>query len=216
MKRPQTPRRGRKLPALFLSIWTGLGVLSFVTDVSAPSLVNFVDETSYGCSEPIVVDGIWIRPCINSSKQGFTIPLLFSARWTGPPHSIGVSIVDDSDNDVDCRRVVIEQLVVTIDGKSNEILNVGETISADFKPYYPGTTNTMADAYVSVGDLIGTDCESPIVVTAILKIHSTDKIIHQSISGKFQRGGWREIWFIWQSMLPHALVVDLFNTDTWK
>jgi len=198
------PGRRSKIVAIVLTLWTVASLLSVATGVSAPALFNRVREIEYGCSEPTIVDSIWIRPCMNSAEHGFTIPLLYSSRSTGSPFSIGVSVLDYSDNNVDCLYLVVDHLVVTIDGKSNQILNDGETISAEFETYYSGTTSTKADAYIDLGDVIRTDNESPISVDATLQIHTSDGIIDQSVSGEFQRGGWRGTWFILEALFPHA------------
>jgi hypothetical protein len=156
-----------KVAAIVLTLWTVASLISVVTGVSAPALFNRVSEIEYGCSEPTIVDGIWIRPCMNSAEHGFTIPLLYSSRSTGSPFSIGVSVLDYSDNNVNCRHVVVDRLVVTIDGESSRMLADGETISAEFKTYFSGTTSTKADAYIDLGDMIRADNESTISVAGM-------------------------------------------------
>ncbi|EMB17936.1 hypothetical protein RE6C_01333 [Rhodopirellula europaea 6C] len=95
--------------------------------------------------------------------------------------------------------------MVTIDGKPTRLLSNGESITAPFQTYFSGTTNTKADAYVDLGDLVGADNESVIHADAKVRIYtSNDQVIKQSVSGAFERGGWHGTWFILEALAPHA------------
>jgi hypothetical protein len=198
-------RRRLKLVAIVFALWALASFASLVTGFTFPGLFNRVNEIEYGCSDPTIVDGIWIHPCMNSESRGFTIPLLFSSHSTGPPFSIGVTVLDYADNAMDCRNVIVDELVVTIDGKPTRMLNDGGSINAPFQTYFSGTTNTKADAYIDLGDLVGADNDSVIHVDATVRIFtSDDEVIEQSVSGVFERGGWQGTWFILEALFPHA------------
>ncbi|MGB7323638.1 MAG: hypothetical protein WBD31_02115 [Rubripirellula sp.] len=133
------------------------------------------------------------------------MPLLFSSYSTGAPFSVGVTVLDYADNAIDCRKVIVNEIVVTIDGKPTRMLNNGESITAPFQAYFSGTTNTKADAYIDLGDLVGADNDSVIHVDATVRIYtSDDEVIKQSVSGAFERGGWQGTWFILEALAPHA------------
>ncbi|MCD0460584.1 hypothetical protein LOC72_13935 [Roseiconus lacunae] len=198
-------RRRMKLVAIAFALWVLAGLASFATGVTFPALFNRVHEIEYGCSDPTIVDGVWMRPCVNSSSRGFTMPLIFSSHSTGAPFSVGVTVLDYADNAIDCRKLVVDEIVVTIDGKRIRMLNNGESITAPFETYFSGTTNTKADAYVDLGDLVAADNDSVIHVDATVRIYaSDDEVIKQSVSGTFERGGWQGTWFILEALDPHA------------
>ncbi|WP_230775751.1 hypothetical protein [Roseiconus lacunae] len=133
------------------------------------------------------------------------MPLIFSSHSTGAPFSVGVTVLDYADNAIDCRKLVVDEIVVTIDGKRIRMLNNGESITAPFETYFSGTTNTKADAYVDLGDLVAADNDSVIHVDATVRIYaSDDEVIKQSVSGTFERGGWQGTWFILEALDPHA------------
>jgi hypothetical protein len=194
-----------KLVAIAFALWGLVGLASFATGVTFPALFNHVHEIEYGCSDPTIVDGIWIRPCVNSKSRGFTMPLLFSSHSTGAPFSVGVTVLDYANNAIDGRKIIVDEIVVTIDGKTTRMLNKGESITAPFQPYLSGTTNTKADAYLDLGDLVGADNDSVIHVDARVRIYtSDDDVIEQSVSGAFERGGWQGTWFILEALSPRA------------
>ena len=198
-------RRRLKLVAIAFALWAIAGLTSFATGFTCPALFNRVHEIEYGCSDPTIVDGIWIRPCINSESRGFTIPLLFSSHSTGAPFSVGVTVLDYADNAIHCRKVIVDEIVVTIDGKPTQMLNDGESIIAPFQTYFSGTTNTKADAYIDMGDLVGAHNDSVIHLDATVRIYTNDDdVIEQPVSGAFERGGWQGTWFILEALSPHA------------
>ena len=195
--------RRSKILASGFSFWAFLSLVSLISGVSLPGLLNYVDEIEYGCSGPEVVDGIWMRPCMYSSSHGFTLPLLYSHTTTGPPFSIGVTVLD-YENENECLDVVVDELFVIIDGKRRSMLQQGETISAPFKRYVTGSSNVKADCYVDLADMVSADNEWPIVLEAKLRVRTDDRDIEQSVYGVLPRGGWQGYWFIWEALFPHA------------
>lgn len=195
----------RKTITIAIAIWVIATLLSVVSGVGFPALLNYVHEIEYGCSEPIIVNGIWIRPCVNSSSRSFTAPLIYSYHSTGPPFSIGLTVLDyANENDVVCQQVVVSELSVTIGGVRTSLLNDHERIIAPFEEYLQGTTSTKADAYVELDDRLSADDYATIHLDATLLIHTDKGVIRESVSCSFDRGGWSGIWLIWEALSPHA------------
>ena len=170
-----------------------------------PGLLNSVHQTEYGCSEPKVVDGIWIMPCINSDSHGFCVPLIFSYTQTGEPFTIGVTVLDyEVQNDIECTELVLTALVATIDGEKTSVQAADMGMSAPFKRYYSGTSSVSADCYVNFPDLADADPESVIRMEATVQIHTSKGVVTESVSGEFDQGGWRGEWTIWEALAPHA------------
>ncbi|WDQ19054.1 hypothetical protein [Rhodopirellula sp. P2] len=197
-------RRRLQIAAIVFALWAFSTCACFVTGTAVPGLLNRVHEIEYGCSDATIVDGVWIRPCMTSTLHGFSLPLVFSSRSTGPPFSIGVTVLDYANNAIECRNIVLDELVVTIDGTSTKILSTDTAISAPFEPYYSGTANTKADALAELGGLIDSTNVLPIHVDGRIRIQTTDHVIEQSFSGVLEPGGWQGTWFILEALFPHA------------
>ncbi len=196
-------RRLLRILASAIVLWMVASVSLTTTGISVPGLVNYVHEIEYGCSEPTVVDSIWIRPCVNNSSSALTIPLLYSSNSSGPPFTIGVTVLDyETDNNNRCLEVVVNELIVTVDGERTSMLSRDKEISSSFNSF---TGNAMkADCYVDLGELVSADNSSPISLEAKLKIHMDNRVIDQAVSGSFKRGGWQGTWFIFEALFPHA------------
>jgi len=72
----KTPEKRSRLKIVG-SVWMFATVLSVITGVGFPRILNYVDQNDFS-SPQIEVQGLYIRPNIEGRTYGFTFPLLYS------------------------------------------------------------------------------------------------------------------------------------------
>jgi len=184
------------------ALWGGVTLLSSLAGIAVPGLINFVDRIDFGCSEPKIVNGIWIRPCMNSTPHSHSVPLLASWESSGGPFSIGLTVLDyHGENEIECRKVVVTDYVMIVDDKRIPLLKNADAVSASFVAYAGGF---RADCYITVPDAVDMANVTRVGIESTLQIHTSDSIMTDTIEAALDREGWKGSWFIWEALFVHA------------
>lgn len=149
-----SPRKWNRLK-IFGSAWVAATVLSVITGFGVPGIFNYVDHIEYS-SPQIEVQGLYIRPSMKGRTYSFTFPLLYSYWSIRPPYSIGIEVTDSA-NGNQCRELVIDELIVTVNRERKVIVKSGESVSSSFERYLSGHTGVTAHWYVELEDLVSAE-----------------------------------------------------------
>lgn len=190
-----------KTAAIVGFCWIAAGIVSAFSGFWFGGIFNYVDRIEYGCSEPKIVQDIWIRPEIKSHSYGLTLPFLYSFESSGPPFSVGLTVLD-YDNSSRCRTLVIEELFATVDGKRISMLENGDHISVPFEKYLNGSANVIADCFLRLPDTMPAEEHRPIRIEAKIAIHTDDQVISESVSGKLRPYRSQGSFWIWEALSP--------------
>jgi len=94
---------------------------------------------------------------------------------------------------------VIEELIVSVNGKSKEMIKSGESMSSSFERYLSGHTGVTARCNVDLGEMISAEDTARVQFEATVTIHTADGVIAHSVSSEFQKQPrFNRSWFIWE------------------
>ncbi|MGZ0171471.1 MAG: hypothetical protein ACKVHE_18145 [Planctomycetales bacterium] len=197
-----SPKKKQSRLKIAGSVWMFATVLSVITGAGFPGILNYVDRNDFS-SPQIEVQGLYIRPSIEGGTYGFTFPLLYSyCSNHHPPYSIRIAVTD-SEGGKQCRKLVIEDLIVTVKGKSKEMIKRGESMSSSFDRYLSGHTGITARCNVDLGEIISTEDTVRVQFEATVKIHTANGVIAHSVSSELKKQQrFKGFWFIWEALSP--------------